>query len=78
MSQTDKCSLILRLWREDNSEVHNWRASVEIPQDGRRIGFSNLDQLFAFLIDLTETNCEIQLMNSEEMRIQNKKRKVVE
>ncbi len=57
-----KCSLILRLWQSENSTGHNWRASVEIPEDGERFGFSSLEQLFAFLVDYTETRCDLQLL----------------
>ncbi len=59
---TKKCSLILRLWQSENSTGQNWRASVEIPEDGERFGFSSLEQLFAFLVDYTETSCNLQLV----------------
>ncbi len=49
-----KYSFILRLWRVEGSGTSNWQASVEIPEDGKRIGFASLEQLFAFLIDFTE------------------------
>lgn len=54
-----KSSLILRLWKEDLPGAHDWRASVEIPETGRRIGFASLEQLFAFLIDFSECNCDM-------------------
>ena len=65
MHSNNKCSFILRLYRVEQSETPNWRASVEIPETGERIGFANLEQLFAFLIDFTETNCSLQLMDKK-------------
>jgi len=65
MHQNNKYSFIVRLWREVQSDALNWRASVEIPETGKRIGFSSLEQLFAFLIDFTETSCDIQLMEDK-------------
>lgn len=59
-SVSHKCSLILRLWRDGQSEQPDWRASVEIPETGRRIGFASLEQLFAFLIEFTEADCHVQ------------------
>ncbi len=61
-----KCSLILRLWRSENSAEHDWRAAVEIPEVGKRYGFSSLEQLFAFLIDFTEDNCDVRSIDHEE------------
>ena len=55
-----KCSFILRLWRVDESNTADWRASLEIPETGKRIGFASLEQLFAFLMDLSECNGEKQ------------------
>ena len=47
-------SYILRLWRVEQAGVTNWRASLENPRSGERFGFTCLEQLFAFLIELTE------------------------
>jgi hypothetical protein len=33
----------------------NWLASLEVPTTGKRIGFANLEQLFAYILDLSET-----------------------
>jgi len=60
MYLNNKCSFILRLWREVQSDTLNWRASVENSETGKRIGFSSLEQLFVFLIDLTESDCDLQ------------------
>ena len=56
MHPINKCSFILRLWRVEQSEAPDWRASIEIPETGKRIGFASLEQLFAYLIDWSENN----------------------
>lgn len=53
-------SYILRLWRGDRHSVADWRASLEIPETGERIGFANLEQLFTYLMDLCEMDCDVQ------------------
>ncbi len=60
------CSFILRLWREEQHGIHDWRASIEIPESGKRIGFASLEQLFAFLVDFTESNCDIHIMDGQD------------
>ncbi len=43
-------SYLLRLWRETNAgEAPLWRASLEHPQSGERVGFASLIELFHFL-----------------------------
>lgn len=59
MQSAHKCSFILRLWQDDQSESAYWRASVEIPETGKRIGFASLEQLFAFLLDISDKNCDL-------------------
>ena len=49
-------SYILRLWRVDQSRPADWRASLEIPGSGKRIGFASLEQLFAYLMELSEND----------------------
>ncbi len=44
-------SYLLRLWRTDESATCNWHASLEDPHTGKRIGFPNLEQLFAYLME---------------------------
>ncbi len=53
-------SYLLRLWRTEGLRDSEWRASLEIPETGQRIGFANLEQLFAYLMDLIETNASGQ------------------
>jgi hypothetical protein len=46
-------SYLLRLWREGGESPRGgapvWRASLEGPQHGERLGFRTLPDLFAFL-----------------------------
>lgn len=58
MQSNHKCSFILRLWRPEQSKSTSWQATIEIPETGKRVGFANLEQLFAFLMDFTEHNCD--------------------
>jgi len=71
VQSNNKCSFILRLWQAEQSNTPDWRASVENPETGKRIGFSSLEQLFAFLIDFTESNCALQSMGSKGMENNN-------
>ena len=58
MQPIHKCTYILRLWRVDQSKVSDWRASLEIPETGKRIGFASLEQLFAYSIELVESKAD--------------------
>ena len=49
---------LLRLWRTGEGELHRWRASLEDPQSGDRIGFGDLAALFCFLSDQTRLQTE--------------------
>jgi hypothetical protein len=42
-------SYLLRLWQEGGGERTLWRASLESPQGGDRLGFASLEDLVAFL-----------------------------
>lgn len=46
-------SYLLRLWRSGD-DASTWRASLEDPHSGTRIGFSDLDRLFAYLLEQSE------------------------
>ena len=50
-------SYLLRLWRV-GTEMAVWRASLESPHGGGRIGFASLDELFAFLQQQTNHDVE--------------------
>jgi len=47
-------SYILRIWRADEHQAAEWHASLEDPSTKERFGFSSLEQLFAFLMELSE------------------------
>jgi hypothetical protein len=47
-------SYILRLWCADESGTAGWYASLENPTAKERYGFSSLEQLFVFLMELGE------------------------
>lgn len=40
---------LLRLWRESGVGPGHWRASLQDPESGERIGFATLEQLFSYL-----------------------------
>lgn len=44
-------SFLLRLWLVNEQEGLAWRASLENPHTGERLGFASLERLFAFLQD---------------------------
>ncbi len=46
--QTDYLSYLLRLWQESEKGAV-WRASLQSPDTGERVGFASLDKLFDFL-----------------------------
>lgn len=49
-------SYILRLWCAGEPLTAEWHASLEDPSTGERFGFATLEQLFAFLMELTESD----------------------
>ena len=58
-------SYLLRLWRTDSLGSSNWQASLEDPHTGQRIGFASLEQLFGFLMDLSESDGSVQRSSVE-------------
>ncbi len=50
-------SYLLRLEHTEPSNWACWRASLEDPHTGARIGFANLEELFAFLMERVEESC---------------------
>lgn len=60
LKHPDHRSFLLRLWRTPEPGDSDWRASLEIPTTGKRIGFATLEQLFAFLMDLSESKGDLQ------------------
>ena len=56
-------SFILRLWQIQGEEVLGahaekwlWRASLDDPQTGDRVGFTNLETLFDYIREKTRPN----------------------
>jgi len=47
-------SYLLRLWCSNAPGATCWQASLEDPHTRERIGFTNLEHLFAYLMELTE------------------------
>lgn len=47
--QPEYLSYLLRLWRVTVAGQAAWRASLECPHSGERLGFADLDSLWAFL-----------------------------
>lgn len=50
---------LLRLWSAVEEGQLTWRASLENPRTGERIGFASLQRLFAFLLDQTSLHAEL-------------------
>ena len=50
-------AFLLRLWPENTGTegLSSWRATLEDPRSGERLGFASLEQLFAHLMALVET-----------------------
>ncbi len=44
---------LLRLWSSEEQGKVVWRASLENPGTGERLGFASLERVFAFLQDQT-------------------------
>jgi hypothetical protein len=53
-------SFILRMWHAKNGEEQTWRASLEDPRTGERVGFGSLDALFDHLRGQTEPVGELK------------------
>jgi hypothetical protein len=47
--QPDYVSYLLRLWRVQVGGEQTWRASLEDPHTGERLGFAGFEELFSFL-----------------------------
>lgn len=46
---------LLRLWQVDDDQTVAWRALLEDPRTGERLGFADLPSLFAFLNEVCHT-----------------------
>jgi hypothetical protein len=45
----DYAAYLLRLWRERGGGTTRWRASLQDPHSGERVGFASLEELFGYL-----------------------------
>jgi len=70
-AQPDYLSYLLRLWRvsevggaQSAGEAH-WRASLESPHSGERVGFAGLEELFGFLLRQTGLASHLDETRSE-------------
>ena len=64
--KTDYQAYLLRLWCTEREGVRVWRASLEPPGTEVRLGFPNLDALFAYLREQTE---QAGILSIEEPKI---------
>lgn len=55
-------SYLLRLWQSGSRDSAVWRASLENPMTGERLGFATLKELFIFLETQAE-EIELQVRN---------------
>jgi hypothetical protein len=51
--QPDYRAFLVRLWRVSAGGATTWRASVECPHTGERLGFAGVQDLFDFLSEQT-------------------------
>lgn len=55
---------LLRLWQTKSG----WRASLEHPHTGERLGFANLEQLFAFLKEKAVSHSEAKATSKDKVK----------
>jgi hypothetical protein len=60
MTENDACymSYLLRLWQTKSTGEFVWRASLESPRSGERMGVHRLEDLFAFLREQTDVESD--------------------
>ena len=63
----DYFSYLLRLWREVEGTAV-WRASLQDPRTGERVGFATLDDLFKYLRHQVEADVPTERDDSRERR----------
>jgi hypothetical protein len=54
--QPDYISYLLRIWQSNGNETV-WRASLQDPHTGKRLGFASIDELYIFLRRQTGVIC---------------------
>ena len=63
----DYFSYLLRLWREVEGTAV-WRASLQDPRTGERVGFASLDDMFKYLRHQVEADVPTERDDSRERR----------
>lgn len=63
MAKRDYMAYLLRLWRERDEGA--WRALLENPNNGERAAFATLPELWAFLVDKTGYDKELNIVQEE-------------
>jgi hypothetical protein len=61
-------SYLLRMWREQGGQTTWWRASLQDPHSGERLGFADLENLFSFLRRVAgelQDSCASELTDGE-------------
>jgi hypothetical protein len=64
LQSSERFAYLLHIWRENGQ----WRASLKELETGRRLGFANLELLFAYLMDRTERNLTKERTDEAEPR----------
>ena len=65
--QTHRLSYLLRLWQAREEGAVAWRASLQSPGAGQRLGFATLEELFGFLRKQTAASPDVH-MEEEQSR----------
>lgn len=69
--QGDYVAYLLRMWRDSDDEEPPcpqqtaWRATLQSPHSGDRVGFANLDDLFDFLRGQTGSKPEADCVQNQ-------------
>jgi hypothetical protein len=64
LPSSHRFAYLLHLW----SSAGQWRASLENLETGKRLGFANLEMLFAYLMDHSERNLTNKAKDEAEPR----------
>ena len=65
-------SFMLRMWQADGEAETTWRASLESPHTGERIGFASLGELFTFLrqqAGVAPAQTTVEVVESRRIRV---------
>jgi hypothetical protein len=65
-------SFMLRVWQANDEGESVWRASLESPHTGERIGFASLEALFIFLwrrVGMATTGTTIKVIEQKSIQV---------